>query len=745
MPVAPLPSSTRRPRPALRLLALALGVALTAAACSTDSSPDASSSRGGSSTTTEDPSQGGPSTTGPLGSGTAPIHDGLRIEVLSSQPDRVSGDDARIRVTPPNGTGTSGLRVTRDDRDVTASLEPIDGSLEGVITGLIEGNNTLRATGGGKTTVQRIRAWPRTGPMISGPHLPLLACSTAEQGLGPPTDQDCSAPSKVSWRYIDTKGRLKALPAGAAAPTDLGTTTVDGVRVPSYVRVEQGVINRSVYEIATLSRAPGDHDLGGPGWNQKLLYRFGGVCGTTYGQGRPATSAIDPTYLRQGYAVATASFDNADVQCNDVLAAETAMMVKERVIEELGVPAFTIGEGAAGGAAQLHLLAQNYPGVVNGVVAVDPFADTFSVWPGATDCGLLLHYFGTARGAALTPAQRQAIDGHASAETCARWKAQALGELDPSKGCDPQIPPASTYDPKTNRGGVRCTLQDGNRNQVGIEPGTGWAQRPLDNVGVQYGLEALDEGTITFDEFVDLNTAIGGYDDDGRITGQREEADPDVVMHAYETGRVSMGGGDQSTIPIIDITTADDASGTITDRFRPFSLRDRLTRGGKADTAPGFQIWSRAPGHDDTAKAVAVVDEWLTALEADAAGGDMSAVLLRTRPDAAVDNCLPAGAATPISGVDVFDADGACTKAFPLSGDPRTAAGGPRADHVLKCALKAIDPLDYAEPLTATQLQDLLDVFPQGVCDWNTPSEGQVVPANPDRSYEDVETPGQDA
>src|SRR5207248_11113992 len=42
--------------------------------------------------------------------------------------------------------------------------------------------------------------------------------------------------------------------------------------------------------------------------------------------------------------------------------------------------------------------------------------------------------------------------------------------------------------------------------------GHGFAGLPVDNVGVQYGLNALKQGIITPAQFADLNSKIGGED-----------------------------------------------------------------------------------------------------------------------------------------------------------------------------------------------------------------------------------------
>src|SRR3954471_4167910 len=242
--------------------AVIVGLALVAAACSSGGSDSAAKS------SPDDSSQGGPTTSTVVGSGTtgpSPVKDDIQIEVLSSQPDRVTGDDARIRVVPARGGSVSALRVDRDGTDVTGSLHEVSGGLEGVVHGFIEGNNTLRATGGGHRVVQRVRAWPITGAVISGPHLPLLACSTEENGLGAPTDADCSAPTKVTWHYIGKDQKVHRLPSLSTPPADIATATIDGNRVPLYIRYEKGVINRSVYEIASVDATPGDDDPTGPG------------------------------------------------------------------------------------------------------------------------------------------------------------------------------------------------------------------------------------------------------------------------------------------------------------------------------------------------------------------------------------------------------------------------------------------------------------------------------------------------
>jgi Tannase-like family of unknown function (DUF6351) len=55
-------------------------------------------------------------------------------------------------------------------------------------------------------------------------------------------------------------------------------------------------------------------------------------------------------------------------------------------------------------------------------------------------------------------------------------------------------------------------------------------------------------------------------------------------------------------------------------------------------------------------------------------------------------------------------------------------AGGPLANNILKCQLKAIDPNDYKVPFTDAQKARLSEMFSKGVCDWSKPGVEQQPP-----------------
>ena len=55
------------------------------------------------------------------------------------------------------------------------------------------------------------------------------------------------------------------------------------------------------------------------------------------------------------------------------------MMVKERFIETVGVPVHTIGSGGSGGAMAQYVIAQNYPGLLDGIIPSATFPDATTV------------------------------------------------------------------------------------------------------------------------------------------------------------------------------------------------------------------------------------------------------------------------------------------------------------------------------------------------------------------------------
>ena len=295
----------------------------------------------------------------------------LRVEVLSSDPELVTGNDALIGVDVPKGTNASKVRVQRNGADVTKEFEfhAADRQLVGLVDGLKPKQNRIAALAKGSDRAAEVTVYnsPVTGPLFSGPHQSPFVCTTEAGGLGAPTDSDCSAPTTVEYRYRSTGGGFKPLADPTTRPADLAqTTTRDGRTVDYNVRVESGTINRGIYRFAVL--APGG--VPADGWNNRLVYSFGGGCGAGYQQGSNGIGTVlDDRQLSEGYAVASSSLTVLGTACNDVLSAETVEMVKEHIIEELGrPPVWTVGDGGSGGSIQQQMIAQNYPGLLDGLM-----------------------------------------------------------------------------------------------------------------------------------------------------------------------------------------------------------------------------------------------------------------------------------------------------------------------------------------------------------------------------------------
>jgi hypothetical protein len=91
------------------------------------------------------------------------------------------------------------------------------------------------------------------------------------------------------------------------------------------------------------------------------------------------------------------------------------------------------------------------------------------------------------------------------------------------------------FNPETNPRGVRCDLWDDLVNVLGRDPRTGYANRPLGNVGVEYGLQALERKQIIPAQFVDLNAKIGSYNVNYQWQSARVGASRVGLRNAYRS------------------------------------------------------------------------------------------------------------------------------------------------------------------------------------------------------------------
>ena len=657
----------------------------------------------------------------------------VAIKVLSSRNDVVSGGDALIEITSQTGN-IGALTVKLNGADVSKSFQHGDDpkQLHGLVTGLKNGENTLEVTPAqGAAARLAITNWPITGPIISGPHETPFICQTqdfklpAGGTLGPARDANCSADTRVDYVYYGTDGKFKPLPQDGATPADMAKAG----SVPFIVRVETGVINRGIYQTAML------HDPKGPavspyaksaGWNGALLYQYGGGCeGGMYIQGKATAGVLEPEVLSRGFAMASSSLNVYANNCDDLLAAETMMMVKEHFIKTYGVPTHTIGWGCSGGSYQAEQIADNYPGLEDGIVVGCSFPDVghAAVTGHSFGARMVYGYYKERTKLAWTKEQIAAVSG--MADFVALEVAATRGDrIDPRSICNPAIPQDMLYDAKTNPKGARCSIYDHAVNSFGRDPKNGFARRPLDNVGVQYGLKALNAGTISKEQFLDVNKLIGGVDIDAKYTEARTVGDPIALRRAYQTGRFLSAGGGLASIPMIDYRGyVDFKKGDNHQRVHSFSTRARfmaangnidnhvmLTEGGEK-----YGLFSLNSPH--VREALDQMQLWLTGIDTDTSTASARQKIAKARPKDLVDACYTAEDKKVVE-EQIYTGDTTCNRLYPPHGNPFIAAGESVANDVVKCVMKPIDPKDYAVTFTPAEMQTLRAMFPQGVCDF---------------------------
>jgi hypothetical protein len=676
----------------------------------------------------------------------------LRLEAVSTKAHLVTGGDVLVRVSVGSGLDPTRVEVRANGRAVEAR-QVGDGSLIGLVGGLDEGDSPIEASiAGGPSTTLTVTNYPITGPIISGPHESPYFCQTDRftlatgEPLGPALDEDCSVATRVDYVYLSSvDGEFKPYPVGraVAGPDDLArATTLDGQDVPFIVRVQTGTVNRAIYQSAMLhdpaSPAP-DPWTRSQGWNGKLVYTHGGGCQSGwYRQGPGTGSVLDEGLLGMGFAVTSSSLNVFGNNCNDLLASETHIMVKERFVESYGVPVYTIGTGGSGGSYQSHQTADNYPGVFDGIIVSSSFPDVTSatIFTQA-DARLLWHYFNEIAPGGFTPEQQRLVSGFGSFGSIANLS-RGAARIDPTY--DPGAAPeeqgaevgrvaeleAMRYS-ASNPEGIRATVYDHTVNVYGLDESTGFAARPLDNRGVQYGLDALNRGRITRAQFLDLNRRIGGFDADLNHVPARHRADPTAVRRAMDTGRILNGAAGLASTPIIDFRSYTDhrEGGDIHMIVHQFTTRARLAKAnGHADNhvMNVGGAWGYTEDRPDLGNLFRSMDEWLVNLvEGDASGLSRSERVVAAKPAGLVDNCWDTSGPERrnIREPLTFESTGECGAIYPAYMTPRQVAGSPLTNDVVSCQLKPLERTAYEVTFTDAEWSQLQATFPDGVCDWS--------------------------
>ena len=264
---------------------------------------------------------------------------------------------------------------------------------------------------------------------------------------------------------------------------------------------------------------------------------------------------------------------------------------------------------------QQHLIATNYPGLLDGLTTSQVFPDHMDQVMGSLDCRPLMHYFWPTRppqrkrAGDRQPAVRDRVRRGSPSGAASRRTATTCAV----RRCSSSVPTAPSSSPARN---VACGLA-GRRPLVANQPGRravrdlrlhapifgvsrapdatkGRGRSASDNVGVQYGLKALQAGQITPAQFVDLNSKVGGIDIDGKFTPGRKSADPLPSRSCTTPAAVNDGSG-MANLPEIDDRTGAPMDDT---GFHPamesFAYRARLDKTNGQHDTPGPP--SRTPG-----------------------------------------------------------------------------------------------------------------------------------------------------
>ena len=624
--------------------------------------------------------------------------------------------------------------------------------------------------------------------------------------------KDCSADTLIEYRYRTTAVPPSWQPLAdpsATLPADIAyTTTMDGDYVPYIVRWERGTINRFIYSVAMLAPTS-ETDPSDPSqslWNGKLVFSFQGGVAIGHTQGTTSTDAqlLDGS-LKLGYAVVNSTGLRTNTHYNLQLGGETALMLKEHFIESHGVPVYTVGVGGSGGAIQQYVYGQNHPGLLDAAIPQYSYSDMVTQTIHVGDCELLERYFDVTDGGNpkwLDVENRQAIQGlnaswapqNLSTGEKAQWNGiyniYAYWGYPAATRANPAVPaltecrqgwfglgPLVLNPTFTNvqdidklaqgTAGVEWTHWGDLVNIYGTDE-SGFARVPWDNVGVQYGLQALLDGVITPAEFLDINANVGSWKEskdqvtegfpfvgsfnpfdksafdpwssrnmnlspDGGITpAPRRAGDIEAMNAAYDSGIVFDGKID---IPIIDWRHYLEDELDMHHSHQSFASRQRVIEGqGHADNQVIWFTDARpAVAFDQTAQAFEVIDEWMANIKANP---DMS--VAENKPADAVDRCFNTNGSDYASGDDVWDGilndepAGACTDKFQIYSSSRIVSGGPLEGGIFKCQLQsvrsAIRSGVYGTWVPDNQQRASLNaIFPTGVCDYSRPDAGRPV------------------
>lgn len=529
-------------------------------------------------------------------------------------------------------------------------------------------------------------------------------------------------------------------------------------QIPYLIRYQRGTLpgTRFIYSIAMLVpfseyQATGSgHTWNHDHWNGRLLYNFGGGVGIGHSQGDLSTGAsLMHEALRLGHAVVYSSGTRTSNHYNLMLGGRTAVELKARFVADHGAPLYTVGIGGSGGGIQQYVYGQNHPGLLDAAIPQYSYPDMTTQTINVGDCELLERYMDVTD--ADNPRwqnwdNRKIIQGQntiegftsdwqartgdtGSSECIEGWRGATPLAMNPTfglaTGMDEAIMPylgellaklgagQPVYpDDFPDLGRLLRTHEDPAQwvqwthwadveEVYGVDPASGFARVPWDNVGIQYGLRAVADGTLTPEEFLDLNANIGSWkepednvpescgmvkamvgDDLGAFASMiglcqgdeldqyssrqmnlapdddtpapRRSADVAAITAAFSSGLV-FDGKMAREIPIIDARHYLEDQLDMHNVHQSFVIRERIRRAqGDADNQVIWFLDARPEESDEATDALhdegfRVMDQWVLNIVSNPSAG-----VAANRPEEAVDRCWNTDGTEIARGDDVW-------------------------------------------------------------------------------------------
>ncbi len=150
-------------------------------------------------------------------------------------------------------------------------------------------------------------------------------------------------------------------------------------------------------------------------------------------------------------------------------------------------------------------------------------------------------------------------------------------------------------------------------------------------------MQAFTAATITAKQFLDLNEAVGGLDQDANAITARSVGDIGAMQRAYQSGLQLVGNGGLASIPVVNVTGRYIEDGRYHYLWFHFALRERMARAngttanhvswrGRTDMVPFEPTWN-------------LLVNWVDAIKKDTGRGTMREKTLRNKLSNAVDGC----------------------------------------------------------------------------------------------------------